>query len=407
MKKFLLIAFKFPPYAGVGGFRWSKLCKYLAQMGHEIHVVTVRWKKMGPNTFIEDVNHPNIKIHQIESLYPHNIKYKSFNNKYLNKIKIILWYLLNKFILSIFYFDDEAQRWGRTLIAYCEKLLKEENIKVVISTGHPFQANRWAAVLKEKNPEIKLIQDFRDPWYEDPEVNKIKKIEEWQRFSIAQADKVVAVTKGLLDLFLKKESKSKGYVIDNGYDKNDFYENLLKKRNQKLYDFIYLGNVACGRSELLLKFIKSIREIKDKIKIKKILIISSYVPNFIQTEIEDLVQTGLIELKPIMSQEKAFEYLVLSKYGLQLNAKVYPYLVSTKIYEYAMMKVPCVSLNYGGDIEDYFKKYDIGYSINVEKADLKKELIKLYKKPEKKFKFNISKFYYKNLAKEYSKLING
>ena len=50
----LVIAYKFPPYAGVGGFRWAKLSKYLARLGHEVHVVTVPWRGGGPNTLVAD-----------------------------------------------------------------------------------------------------------------------------------------------------------------------------------------------------------------------------------------------------------------------------------------------------------------------------------------------------------------
>ena len=67
MKPIILIAYRFPPYAGVGCYRWSKLCKYLAELGHTIHVVTVDWQHLGPDTFIEDVQDPNIVIHKIPS----------------------------------------------------------------------------------------------------------------------------------------------------------------------------------------------------------------------------------------------------------------------------------------------------------------------------------------------------
>ena len=50
------------------------------------------------------------------------------------------------------FYDDEAQRWGRHLVGFCERLIDERGIEVAVATGHPFQANRWAAELKRRRP---------------------------------------------------------------------------------------------------------------------------------------------------------------------------------------------------------------------------------------------------------------
>lgn len=55
MKKILLIAYKFPPYDGVASLRWAKMSKYLAKLGHEIHVLTVDWQEIGSKDFLEDI----------------------------------------------------------------------------------------------------------------------------------------------------------------------------------------------------------------------------------------------------------------------------------------------------------------------------------------------------------------
>ena len=68
--RMLLIAYKFPPYAGVGGFRWAKLSKYLARLGHEIHVVSVPWPAYGPNTLMADAAEPGVTVHPIPLRLP-------------------------------------------------------------------------------------------------------------------------------------------------------------------------------------------------------------------------------------------------------------------------------------------------------------------------------------------------
>jgi hypothetical protein len=71
----LVIAYKFPPYAGVGGFRWAKLSKYLARLGHEVHVVTVPWREHGPNTLVADAAEPGVIVHPIRSGSPHRLRH--------------------------------------------------------------------------------------------------------------------------------------------------------------------------------------------------------------------------------------------------------------------------------------------------------------------------------------------
>src|SRR4030042_3229476 len=154
----LLIAYKFPPYAGVGCFRWSKLSKYLAKMGYTIHVVTVKWDKMGNDTYMQDVTHPNIIIHRIPSLYPHNLKYKRYKNTTIGRFKRVIKLGFFK-IFDVFWYEDEAQYWGRSLLPYCKKLINDHQIHTVIATGHPFMANYWASKLKQGLPQITLIQD--------------------------------------------------------------------------------------------------------------------------------------------------------------------------------------------------------------------------------------------------------
>lgn len=405
-KKILLIAFKFPPYAGVGGFRWSKLCKYLAGLGHKIHVVTVNWQHQGPNTLIEDVQHPNINIYRIPSGYPHNLKYRFFQNRYLNILKNLGFVLIDRY----FFYDDEAQHWGRYLIPFCERLIKENNINVVVSTGGPFQNNRWASVLKKRNDHIRLIQDFRDPWTDDVLNTWIKPmistVRDWQKVSVEVADCVVAATNGLLKLYLVGTQQKCGHVITNGHD-IDFSFNPVNNVSQKDgYSFTYIGNLKAGREEPLLKFLEAVRKVQYQIPGIRVILVGQQGRK-IAKNFADLLQNDVLELRGYVSQETAFDMVMRSTYALQFNAKAYPYLVSTKVYEYGMLKVPTVSFNYGGEICDLILNHDLGYSVNIEKEDIASFLMRLYNQPKRSFSFDINQFAYNNLAALYSELINN
>ena len=109
-----------------------------------------------------------------------------------------------------------------------------------------------------------------------------------------------------------------------------------------------------------------------------------------------------------MPHKTILEEISKSDFGLQLNSKYYPYALSTKIYEYAGLRVPCISINYGGDIEALISDSRIGYSINLNRDDLKGFLVKLSERNlTRDFRFNVGQYHYSNLAQKYSRVIES
>lgn len=418
LNKILLLAFKFPPYAGVGGYRWSKLCKYLARMGHEIHVVTVRWKSGGANTFWDDVQHPNIHIHRIRAGFPINWKYQTGGGGRIKKFKYYLYKILNRLYFKKRFFDDEAQNWGKYCIPACENLIEAHQIGAVIATGAPFQTNRWAAALKKRNPQIKLIQDFRDPWADDSlrvYGNHTEKIRRWQEESVLAADAVVTVTQGLEKLYRVGEQDN-CFIIPNGFDGSGFGDftrqqktqhdsGLTQNEKHNKIIFTHIGNLSAGREKPLTTFLDAVGRKTGLLEQMKILLIGG-VPGIISEKYGHLIESGVLSIQGAVSQKEAWRIIQQSDFALQFNAQEYPYLVSTKIYEYAYLKVPVVSINYGGEIEELIAELDSGYSIHAGQNDIEKRVAEMIK-AKKKFTFrNLDKYSYEKVAESYSKLIN-
>src|SRR5690554_7755884 len=75
-KKVLVIAYYWPPSGGAGVQRWLKLTKYLAKLGHEVHVLTVDPEKASYMQIDESLNediHPKVKVHLTNSFEPINM----------------------------------------------------------------------------------------------------------------------------------------------------------------------------------------------------------------------------------------------------------------------------------------------------------------------------------------------
>ncbi len=406
--KILLIAFKYPPYAGVGGFRWSKLSKYLARLGHELHVVTVKWTNNGPNTLLDDVQHKNIRIHEIPSGYPHNVKAHRTSNKYLRYLKSKVFSFIDRYI----YWDDEAQYWGRFLIPYCSTLIKREKIKIVIATGHPFEANYWAACLRETFPLLKLIQDFRDPWLINPATDhrhgcKASKVKQREKYAVEKADYIVSVTNGLVRYYgsVCDLKSSEFHLIRNGYDPETITttENSdSESRLENVFRFVHVGNITNNRDVVCDKFLAAISSISEKIKVR--LHFAGVIPAGLLKKYDQLVKKGIFNYNGVVSHPAAMDLIKNADFALHFNAKSIPYSLSTKIYEYIALRIPVVSLNYGGEIEEMINNKKFGVSINIERDDVEKKLINIINSGQK-YSFSCEEYSYMELAKKYSELI--
>ena len=397
MNRVLLIAFKYPPYAGVGGYRWSKISKYLAYFGHKIDVVTLKWNQSDENTLFEDIVHEKIKVHRIPSGYPHNLKLLRFNNNFVNKIKNEMFYYINKFI----YYDDEAQYWGKFLLPYCKKLIKRHRIRIIIATGHPFQSNRWATELRDKNNQVKLIQDFRDPWIHPYKIISSAKhekfIKNWMDTSIVNADHCVFVTEGLAEtMLIGKDVPSS--IITNGHD--ICYD--LKRRKKR--QWIFAGNLSNGRDDMADEFLKVIENepaLLENCKIK----FYGHFPSELIRKYDELFRKNIIQYHGIVSQKRVITELSQSKVALHFNSEKFPYLVSTKIYEYAASRIPTLAVTGGGEIDALINDNGWGIAVKAEHNEIKNAIQKITEIPKIR-KNTIDQYHYRNIAMEYSKLIN-
>lgn len=405
MKKILLMAFKFPPYAGVGAYRWAQLSKYLAQLNYEVHVVTVHWAQTGPNTLTDIVNHPNIYIHRIPSSFPHNLLAKQPKIKLVRFAKNRLFSLVEKLFFPV----DQAQRWSRHLIPYCERLIKEKHINVAVATGHPFSVNYQAAQFKLKNPNIILIQDFRDLWASD-RISQVsskfkRKLVALEKFSLKYADAAVSVTEGYRAQF-EKNSEVPVYLIENGYDPG-LFEHVVENNpfNKNIYHMVYLGNAFAGREECCDIFLGYLQKNTPPIKVTFI----GSMPKFVKTKYAELIDKGICVFLNPMSHNESIDRLFEADFALHFNARGVPEALSTKVYEYAAARKPIISCNFGGEIERLITSHKWGLSINLATDDIATKMSSFLAGQSCVYFDNaqIITYSYPALAKKYDQLISN
>lgn len=368
----LIIAFKFPPYGGVGARRWAKFAKYLAREGYRVHVVTVKYAIKGANAWLQDIDDSRITVHRIPSGFPHNLyqrRYgRSFADRVKNKLKVRLFGLF-----KYGFWLDEAQYWGRSLLPYCGQLISEHGIVNVMATGAPFSVNYFAAKLKQTNPEINLINDWRDPWNDNPFLgyprffrrpSQKRQSVEMEEFALRNSDHVTGVSEGLIEL-LKRRCPNEGdrfKVISNGFDP-DYFDDLARHPDSSRMVLCYIGNLFAGREVPFAALLKAIVELcEERPEFRKEFVLKTYggFPHGINVDYRRLIDMGNLEIGPRVPPREALQAAKDAFLLLLVNADIFPYLVSAKVYEYIALRRPILAVTSPGALEKIVQGYGFG-----------------------------------------------
>ncbi len=368
LRTILIIAFKFPPLGGMRVKRMTMFAKHLAQKGYRVHVITVDWRVDMPDTWLSSTEHPNIIVHRIPSWAPHNL--------FLFRTKTLFERLLRKgakLLRKLIYFVDEAQYWGLSLLPYATRLIEKESITNVICTGAPFMANYWGARLKARAPHINLIQDFRDPWndhlcapYSDYFLFKWQKqvSEACERYALAKADVVTTVTDTLRERFERKTSSHAQFVtISNGFDPDRYHDIDFKPDRDKMR-MVYIGNLGVGRDQVMREFLPVLQELVDEnIEFARSFELATYgyFPPSVRPLAESLVERGILQINDYVAPKQALRVAGNAFALLLVNAPIFPYLVSGKVYEYIALHRPIYALTTEGELTQLMRSGKLGF----------------------------------------------
>jgi len=408
----LIIAFKYPPYPGVGAFRWANLSYEFAQAGKTVHVITVRWKRKPNSSFLHVLDHPNIIVHRLPSLGFHNIRNmegRTRVGKYF--AKAIKWGLRR--VLKPWYFLDEAQQWHWIMIPYVQRLIQRENIHVMIATGTPYSVNyaavRIKQILEQKGHSIKLTQDMRDPWNDLPNYplsfgscRRRNQSIAMEKFALDTANCVVTVTKGVAASF-RKRTHTPIYVIYNGYPGKAISKTASKPTGK--ISAIYAGGFAHGRDVALYFFLDYLRK-AELITRFNLTVYSSSVKK-LHWLLHEHQLDQYIEFRDPIPYDQLLLRIPEYDYGLHLNGKDSKDALSTKIFDYLSVGVPVLSVNYGDEIHSFIQENAFGISLSLNNLENTGQLKKLFNEQYVPDMKRVKDFSYEQLAKTYVQLIES
>jgi len=249
-KRVLLIAYYFPP-CGMGGVqRAAKLAKYLPQFGWDVTVLTVKdiayYQK--DESLLEDVQSAEIKrtgsLDPLRLAYIFSGKSGTHNAVRSNNIGAKLF----RFIERCLFVPDSKKLWIPFAFARAARIIKQQNIRAVISTAPPFSSHILTLFLA-RSFRLPWVADFREGWTNRDilpppafyrSINRIL-----EKLVVKKADKVVGISQRIINFLqeIEPHKKEKFTLVYNGFDEDDFKPRILGAETGN-FTITFLGTAA-------------------------------------------------------------------------------------------------------------------------------------------------------------------
>lgn len=428
-KKALILSYYYPPSGGSGVQRWMYFTKYMDELGIKPIVVTVNPDKASYQAIDESLSDKvsHVKTYRTNSFEPLRI-YSRLKSGSASKAlpagdvpthKTGLLDRVSNYIRSNFFVPDARVGWNKYAYRAAKKLIKEQNIKCVITTGPPHSTHLIGLKLKEKL-NVNWVADFRDPWaelfYNDSfkKTNKtIRKDNALEKSVLEKSDKVITVGPSLAELLRSKiEDKKKVSYVYNGYDQ-DLMNKSKKIPQNETFTFVNIGLLSFKQDYKTLA--NSIEEAMRKVGFSARMIFAGKVDEEILKCFRSIDHLEVDFLGGV-SHAKAIE--LMFKADILTNClaemKQSKILISGKMMEYLATENPILCIgNKEGDAANLLnkasntivcEKEDLNHAIDFIKSTYQNWLDPIQKEDNS---FNIKEFSRFELTKELIKEIEN
>ncbi|MGB3144572.1 MAG: glycosyltransferase family 4 protein [Maribacter sp.] len=356
MKKVLVITYYWPPAGGPGVQRWLKFVKYFRDFGIEpvVYIPENPHYPMSDESFINDIP-SDIKIYQLPIFEPYQLAgifskkktkrissgiIQSKNQSFLEKL--LLW------VRGNFFIPDARKYWVKPSVRFLEKVLKEEQIDTIITTGPPHSVHLIGEQLKNKHT-IQWIADFRDPWTSIGYHKKLKltsaskkKHKELESMVLNRADKIV-VTSNTTKIEFEQLTNTPIKVITNGFDGEGKQQGALDAE----FTISHIGSMLSGRNPINLWKVLAelVRENKDFAKSLKLRFIG-VVSEEVLASLKDFGLFDFYEHIGYVSHNEALRFQQRSQILLlaEIDSEETKGIIPGKLFEYMAAQRPILGI---------------------------------------------------------------
>ncbi len=260
MKRVLIIAYYWPPNAGVGVYRWLKFSKYLPQFGWQPVVFTPENPELqAVDAALETDVPPEAEVIKAPITEPYSW-YKRFTGKkqdehlrtaFLREEAGPTWKEnLANWVRSNFFIPDARVWWVKPSVKRLEEYLKVHPVDVIVTTGSPHSLHLIGRELKRRTG-IPWLSDFRDPWTNIDYYGQLK-LTKWadakqrrlERAVLTEADQVLTVSWHWAEE-LRALGARNVEVITNGFDPDDLPEPPAPLDER--WSLVHVGSITATR----------------------------------------------------------------------------------------------------------------------------------------------------------------
>lgn len=245
----MIIAYYWPPSGGSGVQRWLKFVKYLPGFGWHPYVFTPENPSFAAKdpSLLKDVP-PEAEILHFPIWEPYEAFFKLsslFDSKKTAQSTTLVagdkktfFQKVSTWLRGNLLIPDPRVFWVRPSVRFLNDFLRENEITTIITTGPPHSIHLIGYRLKKKNPSVKWLADFRDPWSEWGLLDSLmvgkfaRSIHRRMEAKVLRAaDEVITITPFYVRQF-EALSNRKITLLTNGFDQDDF-ENLTFEPTEK------------------------------------------------------------------------------------------------------------------------------------------------------------------------------
>lgn len=394
--KVLIVTYYWPPAGGPGVQRWLKFTKYLPEFGIEPIIYTPENPSypLIDKTLSAEIS-PDLKVvrtkiwepYQIaEKLNPKTKDYKAGNFEKSDKQSFLT--RLSVFVRGNYFIPDARKFWVKPSVKFLKNYLGENQIETIITTGPPHSMHLIGLKLKKKNPNLKWIADFRDPWTQISYHKELKLTEksskkhlELEKLVLKSADCVIATSFSDGENFRNSGAK-RVEVITNGFEESDF---RIGKFISNKFKITYSGGLEFARNplvvwETLKELIGENQEFKSDFELEFYGNLSQEVENSIlENGLENhLIKKGYVSHKDAIQGIKNADLLLLTNFPDEKSRGIIP----GKLFEYLATGNQVLAIGpKDGDVAKILKEIQSGgYFTHFQKEEVKSFILEEFKK---------------------------